>query len=297
MHRPISRAQAARRPVALALSTLVAALGAGCGGALISNQQEQQIGAGVDEQIEKEYRILEASDPVARWAVEFVRPFSNASKSFRDPGDFGGYKVEVISDDELINAFAAPGGYVYISTGLIKAADDCAEIAGVMGHELAHVTERHSARQIEKAFAAQLVSDFFLEDGLTKTAAETLFGFIQATKFSRDHEREADAVGLQISKKAGYDPDGLARFFAKLLSGGSSPPEFLSSHPATEDRIRDVRKAIKDRYGANPGGSTACLTAMKLPQIKAHLSGGKTRTTKKRVSLKWLRERQVQARR
>ncbi len=273
------------------------ALGTGCGGALISNQQEKQIGAGVDEQIEKEYTVLSANDPVAKWAVAFVEPFSQASTSFRDPADFDGYKVEVIADDQLINAFAAPGGYVYISTGLIKAADDCAEIAGVMGHELAHVTQRHSARQIEKAYAAQIVSDFFLEDGLTKTAAETLFGFLQATKFSRDHEREADEVGLQISKRAGYDPDGLARFFQKLLAQGSSPPEFLSSHPATADRIKDVRASIKSRYGNNPGGSTACRTAMKLPQIKAHLSGGKTRTKRKSVSLRWLRERQAHAHR
>lgn len=276
----------------------LAGLATGCGGALISNQQEKQIGAGVDEQIEKEYRILAASDPVSKWAVDFVKPFSNASKAFRPPSEFGGYKVEVIADDALVNAFAAPGGYVYISTGLIKAADDCAEIAGVMGHELAHVTERHSARQLEKAFAAQLVSDFFLEDGLTKTAAETIFGFLQATKFSRDHEREADAVGLQISHDAGYDPDGLARFFQKLLKQGGSPPEFLSSHPATDDRIKDVRAAIKKRYGSKPGGSKSCRTSMKLPQIKAHLSGGKSRTTtRKKVSLKWLRERGAHARR
>lgn len=275
----------------------VAVLSTGCGGALISNQQEKQIGAGVDEQIEKEYRILTADDPVAKWAVEFVKPFSDASKTFRNPADFGGYKIEVIADDDLVNAFAAPGGYVYISTGLIKASDDCAEIAGVMGHELAHVTQRHSARQIEKAYAAQIVSDFFLEEGLTKAAAETLFGFLQATKFSRDHEREADDVGLQISKRAGYDPDGLARFFQKLLAQGSSPPEFLSSHPATDGRIRDVRAAIEKRYGAKPGGTTTCRTAMKLPQIKAHLSGGKTRTKRKSVSLEWLREREAHARR
>ena len=283
---------------ALTLGALtLGALATGCGGALISNQQEKQIGAGVDEQIEKEYRILTADDPVARWAVAFVEPFSAASARFRDPSDFGGYKVEVIADDELVNAFAAPGGYVYISTGLIKASTDCAEIAGVMGHELAHVTHRHSARQLEKAFAAQLVSDFFLEEGLTKTAAETIFGFLQATKFSRDHEREADAVGLQISKDAGYDPDGLARFFQKLLGQGASPPEWLSSHPATADRIRDVRAAIASRYGAEPGGSTQCLTAIKLPQVKAHLSGGKTRTKRKTVSMKWLDERRAQARR
>lgn len=265
----------------------------GCGGALISNQQELQIGAGVDEQIETEYRIVSASDPVAKWARDFVSPFANASKKFRDPSEFNGYKVEVIADDELVNAFAAPGGFVYISTGLIKQARTCAEIAGVMGHELAHVTERHSARQLEKAFAAQLASDFFLDDGLTKTAAETIFGFLQATKFSRDHEREADQVGLQISRDAGYDPDGLARFFEKLLAlqKGSQPPEFLSSHPATDSRIRDVRAAIQKRYGNNPGGSAECKTSTKLAALQQRINSGQIQVESKKVSMHIWRER------
>lgn len=265
----------------------------GCGGALISNQQELQIGAGVDEQIETEYRIVSANDPVAQWARDFVAPFATASKKFRNPSEFDGYKVEVIADDDLVNAFAAPGGYVYISTGLIKQARACSEIAGVMGHELAHVTERHSARQLEKAFAAQLASDFFLDDGLTKTAAETIFGFLQATKFSRDHEREADQVGLQISHDAGYDPDGLARFFEKLLAlqKGAQPPEFLSSHPATDERIRDVRAAIQKRYGKNPGGASECKTSMKLAALQQRINGGQIQVQSKKVSMQIWRER------
>lgn len=276
------------------ITCLIAAIAiGGCGGALISDKQELQIGAGVDKEIEKEYRIVAASDPVAKWAKEFIKPFAAASKQFRNPNDFKGYKIEVIADDKLVNAFAAPGGYVYISTGLIKQATDCAEIAGVMGHELAHVTERHSAQQIEKAYAAQLASDFFLADGLTKTAAQTLFQFIQATTFSREHEREADDVGLRISRGAGYDPDGLARFFQKLLKlqKGSAPPEFLSSHPATEDRIRDVRAAIKKRFGNKPGGTDACKTAMKLPELQQRINGGQVKTQSKKVSMRVWRER------
>lgn len=277
----------------LILCLITALALSGCGGALISDKQELQIGAGVDQEIEKEYRIVAASDPLAKWAKEFIKPFATASKQFRNPNDFKGYKIEVIADDKLVNAFAAPGGYVYISTGLIKQASDCAEIAGVMGHELAHVTERHSAQQIEKTFAVQLASDFFLEDGLTKTAAQTLFQFIQATTFSREHEREADDVGLRISRDAGYDPDGLARFFQKLLKlqRGSAPPEFLSSHPATDDRIRDVRAAIKKRYGNKPGGATACKTAMKLPELQQRINGGQVKTQSKRVSMRVWRER------
>ncbi|MCB9551924.1 MAG: M48 family metalloprotease [Myxococcales bacterium] len=271
------------RLIACLVTGLVAA---GCGGALISNKQELQIGAGVDEQIEQEYRIVAPNDPVAQWAKQFIQPFANASKKFRNPSEFKGYKIEVIADDKLVNAFAAPGGYVYISTGLIKQASDCAEIAGVMGHELAHVTERHSARQLEKAFAVQLASDFFLDDGLTKTAAETIFQFLQATTFSRDHEREADDVGLVISHDAGYDPDGLARFFQKLLKlqKGSQPPEFLSSHPATDERIRDVRAAIKKRYGNKAGGATACKTSMKLPELQQRINGGQLKTQTRKAS-------------
>lgn len=239
------------RTFARALPLLVALLTAACGG-LINNTKEVEIGKGVDGEIEKEYAIVEDGDPLSQWARDLVGPLSEASKEFRDPAEFSGYKVEVLADDELVNAFAAPGGYTYISTGLILQAHTCAEITGVLGHELAHVTERHSVKSMETVLAGEELARLFLGDGLAGDAATTIWSFLNATQFSQAHEAEADEVGLQIAHDAGYNPFGLQDFFERLMAlekGGGGMPQFLSSHPATKDRVRDVAKEIEKRYG------------------------------------------------
>ncbi len=255
--------------------TLIVVLCSGCGG-FIGNKQEVEIGQGVHKELRKEYKLVDRSDPVAKWAVDFVKPLEAASSEFRDPKDIGGYKVSVISDDTLLNAFAAPGGFTYISTGLILAAKSCAEIAGVMGHELAHVTERHGVKRVEGAYATEQLAGFFLDEGLAKDAAITIYGLLSATKFSRDDESEADSVGLRISYAAGYDPHGLAEFFRKLLTGEDGMNiEFLSSHPATDARIKSVTNEIKRRFGPDAKKQARdCLTSLSLAQVKARIKNG-----------------------
>lgn len=258
---------------------VLAVLQVGCGG-LIGNKQEVDIGRGVHDQLRDEYRLVDGSDPVAAWAVQFVRPLEAASAPFRDPKEIGGFKVAVIADDELVNAFAAPGGYTYISTGLILGAKTCAEIAGVMGHELAHVTERHGVKRVEGAFAAEQLAGFFLDDGLAKDASLVIWNVLQSTRFSRDDEAEADEVGLQISYSAGYDPHGLAEFFRKLLAaegeGGAGFLDFLSSHPATDERIKSVEKDIARRFGAEAKQrARSCQgTRLKLAQVQEKIRAG-----------------------
>jgi predicted Zn-dependent protease len=239
------------------------------------------MGQGVDGQLRLEYRLAAAEDPATQWLAQFVAPLAAASVEFRRPENFGGYKVAVIVDDGLINAFAAPGGFTYISTGLILQSTTCAEIAGVMGHELAHVTERHGVKNIEEAYAAKIISEWFLGEGLARDAAQTIYAFLANTQFSQAHESEADSVGLRIAYGAGYNPYGLVDFFAKLiaLQGGVQMPQFLSSHPANEKRIQDVSAEIERRYGdtVDPGTtqSYGCLgTTLSLEQLKAHISSG-----------------------
>jgi len=255
--------------------------GDGLGGFLVSDAKEVEMGAGVDQQLRLEYRLAAVNDPATTWLVQFIQPLAQASAQFREPADIGGYKVAIIVDDELVNAFAAPGGYTYVSTGLILQAASCGEIAGVMGHELAHVTERHGVKSIEEAYGIQVVSQFFLGEGLASDAAQTIYQFLQNTQFSQEHEAEADAFGLRISHDAGYNPYGLVDFFAKLLAlqGANETPKFLSSHPATADRINSVSAAIEKRYGdqVNPGTTQTydCVgTTMNLAQLKAHIASG-----------------------
>jgi len=255
--------------------------GDGLGGFFVSDAKEVEMGAGVDQQLRLEYRLADRGDPATTWLVQFIGPLVQASAQFRDPADIGGYKVAIIVDDELINAFAAPGGYTYVSTGLIRQAATCGEIAGVMGHELAHVTERHGVKSLEASLGIQAVSEFFFGEGLANDAAQTIYAFLQNTKFSQAHEAEADAIGLRIAHDAEYNPYGLVDFFSMLLalSAGNEPPKFLSSHPATADRMTSVTNAIESRYGAevNPGSTQTydCLgTTMNLAQLQAHVASG-----------------------
>jgi predicted Zn-dependent protease len=274
-------------PVAAAL---LAALASGCGedglgGILISDSKEIEIGQGVDQQIEAEMKIAADDDPTSVWAREMLAPMVLASAQFRNPAEIGGYKIEVIVDDDLVNAFAAPGGFLYITTGLIAGADGCGEIAGVLGHELGHVTERHGVKQIEGQFAASAIADFFLGDGITKEAAKLIWAVLQSTQFSQRHESESDSVGLQIAHDAGYHPDSLASFFQKLLDvqaaaggGRNAITDFLSSHPATEDRIEAVRAEAARRYPNLADETLATVdcvgTTQTLADVVAHIEAG-----------------------
>ncbi len=268
--------------------SLAAALLSGCG-MLITPQKEVEIGKGVDQELRKQYRMVDGGDPVAGWAKEFVAPLQKGSTAFRNPNEIGGFKVSVIADDKLVNAFAAPGGYTYISTGLILQSESCAEIAGVMGHELAHVTQKHGVKTLEQAIAAQELSNLIFGEGtISSEAAQTILGILQSTKFSREDESEADAVGLQISERGGYNPYGLASFFQKLLKqeGGASLPEFLSSHPATAGRINEVKAAIKKRYGSKYKESVAKTelcekTKLQLDDVKKRIRDQQLKLTSK----------------
>ncbi|MGM0577682.1 MAG: M48 family metalloprotease [Myxococcota bacterium] len=254
----------------------------GIGALFISDQQEVELGQGVDEQIEMEFPIATVDDPAATWARQVVAPLVDASAQFRDPQEIAGYEVEVIADDELVNAFAAPGGYIYISTGLVLQASRCGELAGVLGHELAHVTERHGVEAMGRAIVAGTVADIFLEDGsLAEGAAAIAFDLLISRPNSRSNEREADEVGVQITHDAGYNPYGLVGFFQLLLEqqSGGAPPDFLSTHPTTQDRIDDTTALIESLYGdeVNPQGTQTydCLgTEMMLEEVQQHIQQG-----------------------
>jgi predicted Zn-dependent protease len=161
------------------------------------------------------------------------------------------FTIKVIDSDE-INAFALPGGFFYVNSGLILAADDEAELAGVMAHEIAHVAARHGAEQESKG---QLVS--YLTIPLIFVSGPVGYGIQQAAgllvpltflKFSRGMEEEADYLGVQYLYRAGYDPTAMVTFFEKLQAREQAKPGSMSSlfstHPPTGDRIRKVENTI-----------------------------------------------------
>jgi predicted Zn-dependent protease len=171
-----------------------------------------------------------------------------------------------VVEDEAINAFALPGGAIYVHTGTIQKAADASELAGVVAHEIAHVTERHVAhlyrRQRNTGVAAQAFTILvaILTGNPYIANAASLGTQVAATAylstFTREAESESDAVAVETLIAAGYDPEGMLTFFDTLrkeTAGGMRPPQFLSSHPATEERIADVRRMIQQHLPLPPG--------------------------------------------
>jgi predicted Zn-dependent protease len=170
---------------------------------------------------------------------------------FRKDAPDWNWEVNVISSDTL-NAFCMPGGKIMFYSGLIDKlhlTDD--EIAIVMGHEIAHALREHSREQVSQALAAQTAINlgtalFGLGKEASNAAAVSYQNFI-ATKFSRTDEAEADRIGLELAARAGYDPRAGVTLWRKMIAaskGQGKPPEFLSTHPAEENRIRDIESLL-----------------------------------------------------
>jgi hypothetical protein len=198
------------------------------------------------------------------------------------------YTFKVINDPS-INAFALPGGPTFVHTGLIKAADNEAQLAGVMAHEIAHVALRHGTHQASKANAVQLPAMILGgilggDGGMLGQLAQLGIGLGANSlllKYSRDAERDADRLGARMMAQAGYNPLEMARFFEKLQAqGGRGGPAFLSSHPDPGNRVSIVQEEISFLPRRNyTDGGTGDLPSIKsrlgsLPASKARNTGG-----------------------
>jgi len=180
------------------------------------------------------------------------------------PGEKYPYQFKCVNVAD-INAFALPGGYVYVNRGLIQTADNEAQLAGVMGHEISHVALRHGTSQVTKAMAPQLgvavlgsvLGDSTLGKLITAAGAFSMNSLL--LRYSRTDESQADVLGVQIAHDAGYDPRALAQFFLVLEEEEKkmgAPPEFFSNHPSPEHRIERVNEEIEKMGGPPPNAKT-----------------------------------------
>lgn len=212
---------------------------------LISNEQEFQLGLQVHEQLKKE-NVQFLSNPQVELYVEGLakKLISQANKERQLE-----WKWYVIDDPNTVNAFATPGGRIYVYTGLLLEAGSEAEVIGVLGHEIGHVVGRHSARQLVGTYGLQTVIDMALgkDSGDLAKVAAGLAGKGAQLAYGRDMELEADEYGARYASGAGYDPRGLATFFEKLQAKQGDMPRFLtflSTHPANAERIEKVTALI-----------------------------------------------------
>lgn len=216
-----------------------------------SPQVEYQIGNQFAEQLSEEYKIIrepEAQAWLDKMGQRLLRAFP--------PVDYQ-YNFYLVESPE-VNAFAVPGGHCYVNVGLILFADNEAQVAAVVGHEIAHIIARHGMRNIQRIEAAQLAGGAIssrIEDDLSRQAAAVAIQggtYLAMRQFSRDDEREADRLGVQAMIEAGYDPREGVQFFEKLnaLQGGAGDASLLSklmsTHPPTPERIDNIHELISE---------------------------------------------------
>jgi predicted Zn-dependent protease len=215
---------------------------------IISEEKEIAIGKQYSAEVERSAKLL--SDPVVNEYINRVAQNVARNSDLKVP-----LTVKII-DDPGINAFALPGGFLYVNTGLILAADEEDQVAGVMAHEIAHVAARHWASQMTKLTLAQyaMIPLIFVPMSYPVwlgVSQAMNFGIpVAFYKFSRGAEAEADYLGIQYMYKAGYDPNSYVAFFGKVMEEerrmpGSMPSVFMD-HPPTGDRIIKSEAEIKE---------------------------------------------------
>lgn len=163
------------------------------------------------------------------------------------------YEFHVLADPNTVNAFAMPGGQIFITMGLLKRLEDKNQVAGVLGHEVGHVVARHSAQQMaEQQLTQGLIGAAGVLGGDMNSAQYAqMIGSMVNMKYGRDDELESDELGVRFMVQAGYEPSALIRVMEILdeASGGQRAPEFQSTHPSPENRIQKIKAAIEKYSG------------------------------------------------
>ena len=220
---------------------------------LFSPQQDAEIGRQVSRDAERQLPMLNDT------RVDRYLNSLGQRLAARAPYRWFPYQFKCVND-RAINAFALPGGFIYINRGVLEAADNEAQAASVIAHEISHDELRHGTNQASKAYAWQvplgILGGALGSNSVGAVLAQLGTGFAVNSvllKYSRDAERQADIMGTQILYDAGYDPRAMAQFFEKIEteSKGKNPPEFFSNHPNPEHRVERVEEEV-EKLGGPP---------------------------------------------
>ncbi len=237
---------------------------------LFSLEREISLGKGLAQEVERSSKLID--DPIVTEYVNRVGQNLVRNSDAKVP-----FTIKVIDSDE-VNAFALPGGFFYVNSGLILRAQEESELAGVMAHEIAHVAARHGTKNATKGELMQLASipamifipysmaGYAMYQGLNLAIPLTFL------KFSRDAEKEADFLGLQYMYKAGYDPNSYVTFFERIQADEKrrpgTIPKVFSTHPPTPDRIENTQKEIARIL---PARNEYIVTSSEFDSVKGRL--------------------------
>lgn len=209
---------------------------------IITESEEQQIGSEVSMRLRMRFGVVQDA-PLHRYVSSvgllLAKESSRPSLSWRF----------IVLDTDGVNAFASPGGYIHITRGALALIHNEAELAGVLGHEITHVTEKHTINAIRKSKAVQIGADNTGAGGgkgmIIKAMTGKVYDMVIENSFDRGDENEADEKGLELAAKAGYAPAGLADFLVRLAERNKNQKErngLFASHPETQERIGKIRK-------------------------------------------------------
>ena len=223
----------------------------------MSADQEIALGVQAAPQMEQQYGG-ESNDARATAAVQQVGQQIVRANGLDQKTQYQ-YRFHLLADDQTINAFALPGGQVFITMGLLKNLTSEAQLAGVLAHEVGHVVARHSAEQVAQSQLTQGLTGAAAiaaydpdhpASGVARAAAATMIAKLVSLRFSRNDELEADNFAVKFTPQAGYDPHAMINVMQMLdrQAGGNNPPEFLSTHPNPGNRIEELQKDIQQDY-------------------------------------------------
>jgi len=244
----------------------------GCGrgvGNWYSVEKQVAMGRQFAQQVESQVKLI--NDPVVTEYINRIGQNLVRNSDAQVP-----FTIKVI-DSDVVNAMALPGGFFYVNSGLVLAADEEAEVAGVMAHEIAHVAACHAAREMSRANLMQLASlpFIFFGGGIGYAAYETsgLAGMLGILKFSRGFEAEADYLGIEYMYRSGYDPSAFVSFFEKVQAMEKKKPGTLSkafdTHPQSADRIEKSQEEIRKIL---PAKQQYIVTTSEFDEVKARLA-------------------------
>lgn len=232
---------------------------------------EREVEMGREMSQEADQAVLLVTDPVVNEYVNRLTQNLVRNSDAKVP-----FTVKIIRDEE-VNAYALPGGFMYVNTGLILAADNEAQLAGVLSHEIAHVAARHATHNLSRRNLFQLCSlpAVFVAGpvGMALREATELAVPMELMKFSRDAEREADLLGMEYAYAAGYDPVELVNFFEKVQAEEKHKQGFLArafaTHPMTKERVRRAQEEIETLL---PAKDDYEVTSSEFGDVRARLS-------------------------
>lgn len=223
---------------------------------LFTKQDEVRLGKQFDQQIEEhpeQYPIYK-NEAVKKYIKENIFDEVLKSSAIKNKNVYN-YEMEIIDDDSTLNAFAVPGGYIYLYTGLIKYLDSEAALAGVISHEIAHVEERHSTEQMSNQYGLQMLAGLVLgnDPGQLEVIAANLVSGLTILAHSRSSEDEADKRGVEYLQNTRFYPGSVKFFFEKMRADGlvnskqSGIQTFLSTHPDPIARIEETNKRLEEK--------------------------------------------------